>query len=201
MQNKFRFIFKCQKILQLLFSICQHIPEFTDVLLWVPFAIKRPQGGNHVKFRTTRCSLQIVFQPATVSTLTSIAVIVGPLSPRTRIQFLAFLGHFLGSTPLVGVFDVLVEYVLRQFTVHNVELRVVVVSAQRGGTLGIELRVGNHQLLVCIVATIVPYQRPSVTIQPATGGIAPTSRTQEVHTRTAEIEIGMIVHPTFTRPQ
>ena len=99
------------------------------------------------------------------------------------------------------MFDVLVEYVLRQFTVHNVELRVVVVSAQRGGTLGIELRVGNHQLLVFIATSIVPYQRPSVTIQPATGGIAPASRTQEVHTRAAQIEVGMIVHPTLTRPQ
>ena len=135
-----------------------------------------------------------------MSALTAIAVIVGALPPGAGVERLALLGHLFCRASLVGMLDVLVEDVCRELAVDDIELRVVMVAAQWGGALGIERRVGDHQFLVGVASPVVPEDGASVSIESAAGGIAPASRTEEVDTRTAQEQVGMIVHASVACP-
>ena len=56
----------------------------------------------------------------------------------------------------------------------EIKLRVVVVTSQSGGAGGIEMRVGDDQLLSFVSTTIMPDDGTAVTIKSASRGIAPS---------------------------
>ena len=63
--------------------------------------------------------LQIVGEPTAMTTLALAGVIVGTQSPRTGVE------HFV----LIGIMDVLVKDILRQLTMDEEKLRVMMESA------------------------------------------------------------------------
>ena len=126
------------------FLIRQDGPEVADAGLGVPAVAEGPAGGDGVVLGGTGCRTQVVVQPAAVSTVAPAGPIVGAQAPRTGVE------NLVG----IGVGDVLVEDVLRQVAVDEEELRVVVVAAEMGGHLGVELGIDDDEFLVGVAARV-----------------------------------------------
>ena len=80
-------------------------------------------------------------------------IIIGANTPWTGVEHLV----------AVGVADVGVENLLRQATVQQEELGVVMVTAQHGGRLGIEERILDDELLGPVAPTVVPNDSSAIT--------------------------------------
>ena len=54
--------------------------------------------------------------------------------------------------------------------------------------------IGDDQFLVLVATSVMPDDGAAVTIELAPCGVAPSPRTKEIYTQTAQVEIGMIIH-------
>ena len=78
----------------------------------MPTALEGPVGSNTMELRMLLRLLQIVMEPAAVATLPQTIIIVHTLTPR------AWVKYFVG----IGIAYVLVEDILREFTVEQIKL-------------------------------------------------------------------------------
>ena len=111
-------------------------------------------------------------------------IYIHTLSPRTGIE------HLVG----IGITDRVIDDSIGHCAVDEKELGIMVIASQRDRTLRIEVRIGNHQFLVVVAASVVPDECASVSIETAACGIAPTARTKEVNTWATQEKVGMIIH-------
>ena len=170
--------------------VFQNIPQVSDACFGIPFAIKGPKGSKSMEGRMARSLIEIVAQPSAVASLALATIIIYAQSPWTRVEHLV----------AIGVADVAVEDVLRHAAVSQIELVVVVIASQLGGREGIEGRACHDKLVVDVASAVVPEDGSAVANELAACGIASATRAHEVDTRTAQVEVGMIVHSSLLAP-
>ncbi len=139
-----------------------------------------------MKLRRTFGRRDIVGQPAAVTAFAHTAVVVDTVSPGAEIEILA-LGKF--RLPLVGMVDIGVNNVARHTAIEDQELRIVVIATERRRLQGVEFGVGHNEFVVYISASVMPENGACVADKTAAGGIAGATRTDEIHSGTAQIEI------------
>ena len=170
--------------------VFQYIPQVSDACFGIPFAVKGPKGSKAMEGWTARSLIEIVAQPSAVASLALATIIIYAQSPWARVEHLV----------AIGVADVAVEDVLRHPAVGQIELVVVVIASQLGGGEGIEGRACHDKLVVDVASAVVPEDGSAVADKLAACGIASATRAHEVDPRTAQVEVGMIVHSSILTP-
>ena len=170
--------------------VFQYIPQVSYACFGIPFAIKGPKGSKAMEGRMARSLVEIVAQPSAVASLAFATIIIYAQSPGARVEHLV----------AIGIADVTVEDVLRHTAVGQIELVVVVIASQLGGGEGIEGRACHDKLVVDVASAVVPEDGSAVADKLAACGIASATRTHKVDTRTAQVEVGMIVHSSILTP-
>ena len=170
--------------------VFQNIPQVSDACFGIPFAIKGPKGSKAMEGSKARSLVEIVAQPSAVASLAFATIIIYAQSPGARVEHLV----------AIGIADVTVEDVFRHTAVGQIELVVVVIASQLGGREGIEGRTCHDKLVVDVASAVVPEDGSAVADKLATCGIASATRTHKVDTRTAQVEVGMIVHSSILTP-
>ena len=77
----------------------------------------------------------------------------------------------------------------------------MVIASERSWFDGIEFGIRHHELIVDVATSVMPKDGTSIAEETATSGIASATRTDEIHSRTADEKVGMIVHATCIAPK
>ena len=114
-----------------------------------------------------------------MTSLTTTIIIIGTETPRTGIE------HFV----TVGITDIRVENLLRQPTVQQEELRIMVVTTEQGGRLGIEIGILDHQFPILVTSSVMPDDGTAVTHEMTTHSKTPATWTEKIDTRASHVAI------------